>query len=298
MEMDWSYISVKWKRWFYQDMPTAADGMGWHNWTVKSKKNKVRWFLAETAPDWLLSTFVWPVQRKRDSLRMRFKSKMWRIDIATLDKYEYHENDTQMLHGMFHILTRFVKIEKAWMQHLSNSWKDEDNIEEDGFIKHVNRARRDKKTWRNADKRAYAFKHLDWEISLGDPKSKNYDKSYYESKYHINPDRKHMTQAESAKEIKQLYIWWNDTRPQRPDPMDIRGDKGVSWSEYCVLDKPAYDDKGNELNFMAILGNSSDAGTEISDSASKVMHEAEEAYDKEDEEMLIRLIKVRKNLWT
>ena len=49
---------------------------------------------------------------------------------------------------------------------------------------------------------------------------------------------------------------------------------------------------------MAILGNSSDADTEISDSASKVMHEAEEAYDKEDEEMLIRLIKVRKNLWT
>jgi len=274
--MDTSYYKVKWKKWFYQDMPHSATSLGWHEWKVKAKKNSIRWFLADTFPTWIASTFIWPAQWKRDSFRMRFVKKMWLIDIPTLDKYEYHENDSRMLHGNFAILTQFVEQEKAWMQHLSNSWEEDD--EDTDFMANVKRARKDKSTWKNADKREYGLKYLDWEIGLGEEGGLN--------------------QSTYATEEKELYLWWKDVRPNRPDPMDVKGDKGVSWTEYCALDKPKYDDDGNELDVMARMEFRSEEDKEISDSASEAMNKAEEEYDKEDEEMLIRLIKIRKGLWT
>jgi hypothetical protein len=36
----------------------------------------------------------------------------------------------------------------------------------------------------------------------------------------------------------------------------------------------------------------------LGDSALKKTHEIEEAYEKEDEDMMIRLIKIRNSLWT
>lgn len=272
--MNTSYYIVKWKKWFYQDMPEAETSLGWHEWKVKAKKNKMRWFLADTFPTWVSSTFIWPVQRKRDELRMRFVKKTWRIDIPTLDKYDYHENDSVMLHGMFHLLTEFVEGEKAWMQHISNSWKDED----DDFMDNVKKARKNKVKWKDANKRELAFKHLDWEIGLGEEGGLN--------------------QSSTAKEVKELYIWWKDIRPNRPDPMDVKGDKGISWTEYCAIDKPRYDDEGNELDFLARHEFENEEEKEIGNSASKAMYDAEEQYDKEDEEMLIRLVKIRKGMWT
>lgn len=276
--MNTSYYKVKWKKWFYQDMPTAASGLEWHEWKVNAKKNNIRWFLADTLPTWVASTFIWPVERKRDLLIMRFVRKMWRIDIPTLDKYEYHENDEQLLHCVFYIITRFVEQEKAWMQHISKSWDDLENDDDDAFMKTVTRARRDKKTWKNANKRDYGLTYLDWEISLDNEGGQS--------------------QSHTAKEIKELYLWWNDIRPARTDTMDVQGDKGVSWSEHCVLDTPKYDKEGNELDFLARMEVERDDDKLISDSASKAMHDAEEEYNKEDEEMLIRLVKIRNGLWT
>jgi hypothetical protein len=68
-------------------------------------------------------------------------------------------------------------------------------------------------------------------------------------------------QAVMAKEQLELYNWWKHARPARPDPYDTTQH----------LDRPARWDE---------------------------MHLLEEQYEKEDEEMLIRLIKIRRSLWT
>lgn len=81
-------------------------------------------------------------------------------------------------------------------------------------------------------------------------------------------------QAISAKKILELYYWW-ENRPNRLDPMYQSG-----WSKYCE-NKP--------------LGQKVD---EEGRAALNKLTEIEESQDKEDEDMLIELIKIRKSLWT
>jgi hypothetical protein len=76
-------------------------------------------------------------------------------------------------------------------------------------------------------------------------------------------------QAVSAKKILELYRWWL-ARPSRTDPMKASG-----WSE-------VYESKDERKRSMA----------------SKRLQEIEDEYDREDEKMLVRLIKLRKSLWT
>lgn len=82
-------------------------------------------------------------------------------------------------------------------------------------------------------------------------------------------------QADTAKATLELYNWWTLERPNRPDPMDVSG-----WSEHC--DKRHVFDDASDDGMKMIYH----------------MDELERQYDKEDEEMLIKLIKIRKGLWT
>ena len=93
-------------------------------------------------------------------------------------------------------------------------------------------------------------------------------------------------QAISAKEIKELYTWWTVTYPNRPDPYDASG-----WTEYC--------EKARELNDGRLFGGKKTPELEkLSDKSHKLLRKIEAAYEKEDEAMLIRLIKIRNSLWT
>jgi hypothetical protein len=78
-------------------------------------------------------------------------------------------------------------------------------------------------------------------------------------------------QATSFAEILELYNWWKNY-PNRPDPMDVSG-----WSDI-------YDDKTVD--------------EAVKNEVSHNLFDLEEQQDKEEEDMLIRLIKVRKSLWT
>lgn len=99
------------------------------------------------------------------------------------------------------------------------------------------------------------------------------------SKLCIESDNKTPTpQAIAAKEIKELYLWWKTTRQYRKDPYDVSG-----WTNIYLNSSIWNEDGQNKEEVEKSL----DLLTEI-----------ENQYDKEDEEMLIRLIKVRKHLWT
>jgi hypothetical protein len=94
-------------------------------------------------------------------------------------------------------------------------------------------------------------------------------------------------QAKAAKEILELYTWWTVTHRNRPDPYEASG-----WSAACEAQRLA---NGGKLSFSSpkdpVL-------KKQSDKAHKLLQKIEKAYEKEDEEMMIRLIKVRESLWT
>ena len=94
-------------------------------------------------------------------------------------------------------------------------------------------------------------------------------------------------QANSAKEIIELYTWWTTTYRNRPEPMEASG-----WTAYCEAARLA---NGGRLNFGT---DKTPELAEMSKIAMDKMHKMEEEYEAEDEAMMIRLIKVRQSLWT
>jgi hypothetical protein len=95
-------------------------------------------------------------------------------------------------------------------------------------------------------------------------------------------------QAKAAKEIIELYTWWTVTYRNRPDPMDASG-----WSAHCDAMREKYPG-----SFFSSLNSKDPADRKASDKAHKLLTKIEKAYEKEDEEMMIRLIKIRESLWT
>lgn len=94
-------------------------------------------------------------------------------------------------------------------------------------------------------------------------------------------------QSETAKEVLALYTWWKETRPARPDDWDASGLSAF------------YDAQDEGDGFGNMFGDDADTNLQIEsgilfDNRVKI----EEMYDAEDEEMMIRLIKIRDGLWT
>jgi len=125
--------------------------------------------------------------------------------------------------------------------------------------------------WRKGRCPELGLAHLAWEMTLDDPNLGVYDRCD--------------SQATTAREVKAIYDWCKITRPARPDPMDASG-----WSEYC---------KKSEAAGHSIFSNKEKDPllVEMSDMTHKKLREIEAAYDAEDEEMLMRIIKIRRSLW-
>ena len=172
---------------------------------------------------------------------------------------------------MFNELVDFVEIETAWSQ---IAWGDEKDIAKynapfyaTGWFRW--------RTWRCPEA---GIDNLVWQSELTHNEDYCKDEPYY---------MKPTPQAIKAQEILALYKWWTEVYPKRPDPHDASG-----WTAYCELSRLA---NGGKMNW------SSDKSPELK-KASKLAHKElqkiEAAYEKEDEEMMIRLIKVRHGLWT
>ena len=134
------------------------------------------------------------------------------------------------------------------------------------------------RTWRSTE---LGLSYLDWESQL------IMDESWGLSKDDPNYG-KPSQQAIKAQEISELYHWWKFTRPNRPDPYEVSG-----WTEYCEEKRG----KGDSLwDFMS--ENETEDEKQQSRKMIDLMNKIEEDYYKEDEEMLIKLIRLRRSLWT
>jgi len=230
------------KQWFEMYPPEAADSKGWKEFDTHCKENfPIRYWITET----LIPNVWWPIPRFfkniRDQIRWRTFEKMHIID--TKLKPEYYDCDTVMLHGMFSLLVDFVEIEKAWMQAI--------------FCEDYKKPWYPFKRFRDKD---LGIKYLDWEMTL------------------IGEDG-NPPQAEAAKNIKELYLWWTIQRPARIDPYDLMDDEKIFPKDEDLFDS---------------MNNKSSTRTAIF----KEINELEKQQDEEDTEMLVKLIKLRGSLWT
>ena len=246
----------------------------WHEWEIRAKSAyPIRWWLAEEGLDHI-QKFVYYIPDRLNDIRYYINNR-W---VSHSHALTAHPRDIQpgnwcdvgnrFLPCLFNELVDFVEIEQAWHHCL---WSDEAKTKFD--VPWYRRGWLRWRTWRCPEA---GMEYLKWASSLT-------NKEFIEEGEKEEPTY----QAIAAKEIIELYTWWTVTYRNRPDAYDASG-----WTAYCEASRLA---NGGRLNF----GSSDNPELRaMSDSAHAKLRELEEAYTKEEEEMMIRLIKIRDSLWT
>ena len=248
----------------------------WDAWYAQAAKaHPIRYWIAEEGLDHL-QKFVYYIPDRLNDIRYYINNR-W---VSHSHALTAHPRDIQpgnwsdvgnrFLPCMFNELVDFVEIEQAWHHCM---WSDEAKTEFEapwwrkGWLRW--------RTWRSAEA---GLEYLRWAETLTNEEF-------------LDDDKKHLAeptyQANSAKEISELYTWWTETYRNRPDPYDASG-----WTEYCEISRAA---NGGKLSWS---GDKSPELKAMSDAAHEKLREIEAAYEAEDEAMMIRLIKIRGSLWT
>jgi hypothetical protein len=249
--------------------PYAASGSGWKEWEVKAKAaHPIRFWIAEDGLDKVQKFIYWPIDRLYDV--KYYVVNRW-IDqshaLVAHPKHikpgQYRDFDYRILVCLFDELVDFVEIEKAYSNY---RWSEE----KQKGMKWWQVGRWRTRTWRSAEA---GLDHLAWEMTLT-------DEEWIKDKSQAKPT----LQAEVARETVELYKWWTEIYPNRPDPMDASG-----WSDYCDNKR----DRG-----IGFLEDDPEEEKWNTRSMHDKIREMEKVYEDEDTEMLIRLIKIRGSLWT
>lgn len=261
--------------------PKSATMQEWRVWKkdFRTRYPRVYWFV-EHFLDEAQDIFMWVSDRLSD-LRYwgynRFVSQPHLLK-TRLKPGTYYDLDTRMLHGMFESLVDFIEIEKAWHHVVWN--REEWQKYNVPWYKRVPYWMRWKE-WRCPEA---GVAHLLWEMSL----TNDYEWLPEEERAGQPGYGDETPQAEAAHAQFELYRWWKEVRPTRPDPMDEGG-----WSAYCRYADGKYGD-----DWLGREESDTDEERQMAKSALDKTHEIEAAYEAEDEEMLVRLIRIRGSLWT
>ena len=257
------------------DMGTSEE---WNDWEDRAKRyNPVRWWIAEEGLGYLQDFVTWPVRKIYDIkyyINNRWVSRTHGLTAHPRDLKpgEWCDVGNRFLPCLFNELVDFVEIEQAW-HHIA--WDDEARKKyaapfwASGWFR-----------WRVWRCPQAGLDHLDWAMTL--TLSTDWGVEETDPNY-----GKPTGQALRAKEIKELYLWWTTTYRNRPDPHDASG-----WSEYCDRLR---EEKGN--SWIGISSKNPET-EKLGKKALNLTTKIEAAYDKEDEQMMIRLIKARDSLWT
>jgi hypothetical protein len=255
----------------------AKTSEGWDEWEKQAKAAyPIRWWLAEEGLDYIQKV-VYFIPDKLYAVKYYINNRyVTRTHCLTahpkdIRPGEWRDVGNRFLPCLFNELRDFVEIELAWW-HLAWSPEERSKYNMPWWAVGWWRVR----TWRCPQA---GLDNLDWQSKLVwkeeecEPGSPNIGKPTY--------------QAEKALEILALYKWWTEVYPNRPDPHDASG-----WTAYCELNRLS---NGGKMSFSA---DKTPALKKASKLALKELRKIEEAYEKEDEAMMIRLIKIRNSLWT
>lgn len=251
------------------EKPEALTGAGWKEWEEKvSREHPIRYWIAEEGLKYLQDAVMWPVDRLY-SVKYYIVNH-WIDQSHALVAHPKHvkpgqwmDLDHRILYCLFDELVDFVEIEKAYDNY---RWQEEKLKD----LKWWQGGRWRTRTWRNAQA---GIEHLKWETTLT-------DRDWIDDESQAKPT----AQAKAAQEILELYTWWTETYPNRPDPYEESG-----WSALCESRR----ERG--------IGPLEIDPKHDADETHKILdrvREIEEQQKQEEDEMLIRLIKVRGHLWT
>jgi hypothetical protein len=252
----------------------AKTSEDWENWSNNAKANySFRYWLAEEALDAIQNFILLPITKIYDIkyyINNRFITRTHCLSASTDDikPGSWCDVGNRFLPCLFNELVEFVEVELAWW-HIA--WDDEakEKYKAPFYAKGWFR-------WRIWRCREAGLDNLAWQMSLKHDEDYCKDEPYYGE---FTP------QAIRAKEIFDLYNWWTIKRPARRDPYEASG-----FSAHCAKMRSKY---GGSFNQPKDIQEKTEG-----DLAHTMLTMLEEKYEAEDEEMLIRLIKIRQARWT
>ena len=259
---------------------SAGTSEEWDNWTTQAQmKHSFRYWLAEEGLDYLQKIVFWPTDKLYDLkyyINNRFITRTHALTAHPRDikPGQWRDVGNRFLPCLFNELQDFVEVELAWWQ---IAWADP-----------AEKAKYNAPFWSTG-----WFRWRTWRCPEAGLDNLKWQSELRWKEDEVGKDfvglGEYTPQAKNAQEIIALYKWWTEVYHQRPDPHDAGG-----WSEYCERKRQEHGDEG--LSFFKESKNPELRA--FGDAALKKTHEIEAAYEAEDEEMLVRLIKVRHALWT
>lgn len=252
----------------------------WDEWARKAQgESRLRYWLAEEGLDYLSKIVFYPTDKLYDLkyyINNRWVTRTHSLTAHARDikPGTWCDVGNRFLPCLFNELVDFVEVELAWWQ---IAWADKEvkakysaPFWSTGWFRW--------RTWRCPQA---GLDNLEWQRKL------TWDEDYASMDIPEDKKGKPTPQAVKAQEILDLYKWWTEVYRNRPDPYEASG-----WSDYCEAARLA---NGGKLSF------SSDKTPELKKMGAKshkLLRKIEADYEKEDEQMMIRLIKVRHGLWT
>lgn len=256
----------------YPAHPKVGTAEEWTSIHKKEKEKPICDFCVNVVPRWFARK-----GRQISDIKYwflyRFSNKHKYQLIDTGLKPNYHEIDTRMLHGMFNLLKNFCEDEMPFHDWCWQEASKEIDAEREG---------KSYKRRKFVKGKEAALESFAWQKKL-----------VYTEDEIWNDDQKHLIgtptgQAIAAAEIEQLYLWWVETRPNRVDPFE-------------AYDDPYFDarlEKTKTDGALSLFCKGTEEEEAVRRERYENIDELEKQYNEEDTEMLIRLIKIRKSLWT
>ncbi len=262
---------VKLRKWLKIDKPTALPMGQWDVWDADLKaKRPIAYFFIETLPDWLevpVTFLIDPIDDAICYLRRRFIYRTHLLDTG-LKKGQYYEYSTRLLHGVFNELVKYVEIEKSW----SNvRWGEPEDRKKYNVPWYTNYWYLRWTPWKSQQS---GLDHLVWEMELSE-------------------DGGHDDQANTAEEIYILYLWWKEIRANRNINEDAFDESGMA-EFYKKMDEKYGSHKWGLFTQTKLTATETVEYNRLRE----INDELEARWEKEDDEMLERLLKVRRSLWS
>jgi hypothetical protein len=213
---------------------------------------------------WLRNNFrdsvIYPIKRTTGRIQDFFSYNIFnRYHVVNTGlKPGYYGVDIRILNVNFNILKDFVECELGWSRHFYDE-------KDPWYTKLLIVRMYHRSTFRSPK---HGLEYLDWASTLDDPNLPPYERCDH--------------QAVAARETRELYDWWVNKRPARK-----------------TAKIPEYSDQG--LDMWGCIDEDFDNNAPDYVQAKVVMAEQtnqESKWVEEDDEMLIRLIKIRQSLWT
>jgi len=259
----------------------AKTAEGWDEWEKRAKADyPIRWWLAEEGLDYV-QKFVYFIPDQLHAIKYyinnRYITHTHALTASPVDikPGEWRDVGNRFLPCLFNELRDFVEVELAWW-HIA--WADKET-----------KAKYSAPFWASGWWRVRTWRcpqagldNLEWQRNLRWKEDEGFEPG--------DPKIGQLTpQAKNAQEILDLYTWWTTTYRNRPDPYEASG-----WTAYCNASR---EEHGGSLWASLKETNNKDLKKQ-GDRAHKLLRKIEADYEKEDEQMMIRLIKVRHALWT